>query len=62
MGGLEGVDAHLELDVVMRQFSLLGNSASLLLDPLLTAGCEGRDLRGDLVGEGAELGEVHGEG
>ena len=62
VGCLEGVDAHLELDVVMRQLSLLGDSASLLLDPLLTAGCEGRDLRGDMIGEGAELGEVNGEG
>lgn len=55
MGSLEGVNAHLELEVVVRQLSLLGDSASLLLDPLLTAGREGRDLRGDLVGEGAEL-------
>lgn len=62
VGGLEGVDAHLELNIVVRQLSLLGDAACLLLDPLLTAGCEGRDLRGDLVGEGAELCEVHVEG
>jgi hypothetical protein len=60
VGSLEGVDAHFELEVVVRQLSLLGDAAGLLFDPLLTAGCEGRDLRGDLVGEGAEL--VHVEG
>lgn len=59
VGGLEGIDAHLELEVVVRQLSLLGDTARLLLDPLLAAGCEGCDLRGDLVGECAELGEVH---
>lgn len=60
VGGLEGVDAHLELEVVVGQLGLLADAAGLLLDPLLTAGGEGRDLRGDLVGEGAEL--VHVEG
>ena len=59
VGSLEGIDAHLELEVVVRQLSLLGDTARLLLDPLLAAGCEGCDLLGDLVGECAELGEVH---
>lgn len=60
MGDLKGVDAHFELEVVMRQLGLLDDRAGLLLDPLLTAGRERRDLRSDLVGEGAELVHVHG--
>lgn len=55
VGDLERVDAHLELDIVVRQLSLLGHAAGLLLDPLLTASRERRDLASNLIGESAEL-------
>lgn len=58
VSNLQGINANLQLHVVVRQLRLLACIARLLLEPLLAAGREGRDAAGDGVGEGAKL--VHG--